>query len=566
MYVLHSFRYLLTVGFISVVNCSDPGHVPNSIRKDPQGGFSFNTNVFFECEQGYETIGIPILTCRSNGTWNRSPPKCRFKQCPPLPLLKNGKILYSDTDRRADSRAEYYCNTGFRLNAHSNTRHCRENDQWTSLEPLIFVPGNTTNSTFNDPYSCIPVECPTPIRPHSGLRILSINRKQRVNKYLPGDVIIYSCSANNIKATAKCHPDGDWSRGPPHCPSSTPNPLRCPALTTLSHGSVKIEQSKATFSCSNGYELDGSGSITCNSNGVWSDPVPRCVLLMNPPSNSITDDHLNLNNHMSNSLEKNEQLLEQQQKNTSATLTILLTIIGVVVGLIMISGAALFCRWRQQQLQRKRWQQYFGHYHHRQSKTNIVLSSTYNGNAITGNGASTATPLGVSSNAQSSTGVAATKHLLQRQPNCKSTSSNNLQSSFSSSDENAPKSFNTGTISSDHGRTVSTYADDTSPEDDDDDEDIYSNASILPNTERATVFSANARQHHSLPAPESKPMMLLSNSIGDHSVAKRTLSTGTDQHLYSNLPNSIPLSPMPMNGVKPSTEANRLSNVPVTDL
>ena len=147
-------------------------------------------------------------------------------------------------------------------------------------------------------------------------------------------------------------PDGQWSRGPPHCPQIT----ACPPIGEFQNGLYNVSNSsnkemklfkvntRLNFYCDQHYILDGVQSLTCVSNGVWNGTVPKCSI--------------NLPIH----------------KSESSKLTILITSIAVLVVIVFVVSCVLVCRWRQQQLQRRRWQQYFGHYNHRQSKTNIMLN------------------------------------------------------------------------------------------------------------------------------------------------------------------------------------------------
>ena len=540
-----------------MVNCSDPGSVEHAKRTDSSNGqFFFNSNVVYQCEEGYETIGIPILTCKANGSWNRPPPMCRLNQCPTLPPLKNGRISYSN-ERRTNSKAEYTCEDLFRLNALSYVRYCQTDNQWSPLVPVNFA---TVLSNVTYQYECLPVECSPPIRPHAGLRIL-LGRKK---KFVPGDVIIYSCESVKTKATAKCRPDGQWSRDPPHCPEVNP---RCPQLPHFPHGLMTVEQNKANFSCYEGYKLDGASLIICNNKGNWSSSIPRCVLnLANIKvpyfTNQSGDGGMTPNSDI-----KDNDREANFERNTSNQLTVLWIVIVIILLAVCILVGFLIYKNRNDKLQRQRWRNYFGHYHHRQSKTNIVVSSTYN-NLSVSNGMS-----GLSSQGNSFGLNAATRHLLQQRSNQKNgtVQHNFLQSSFSSSDENPVegKLFNTGTISSEHARTISTYADDTCPEDEfeeeeDEDENLYNSASIL---QEATTLS------HPIPVtrllnnselttpPESTPMMFLGPSNS------RVFSTGTTDHIYSNVSHPKPsMLPQVMSSALLAPPSNYKTNVPVTEL
>lgn len=53
----------------------------------------------------------------------------------------------------------------------------------------------------------------------------------------------------------------------------------CPTLNNLANGATTLNSSfvgnNATFSCYSGYDIVGSPTSTCHSNGVWT-PIPTC--------------------------------------------------------------------------------------------------------------------------------------------------------------------------------------------------------------------------------------------------------------------------------------------------
>ncbi|CAG2100310.1 unnamed protein product [Medioppia subpectinata] len=322
------------------VKCSDPGHVDDATRR-VTAHFLYNTNVVYECKDGFRMIGVPFMTCKADGHWNRPKPNCQKKRCPEVESVANGRIVYSDVERKTDSKLEYVCQPGFKLNALNAIRYCRQDDSWSDLQHM-----NETS------LECLVVKCESPIRPHTGLRILP-SRSKSGNSYKPGDVIIFSCDTSpKTKASSKCLTDGQWSRGPPHCPEKT---NYCPTIGDFVHGfynsstnlsksiSIKVN-TRIAFYCDDSYILEGSPSMTCLSNGVWNTSVPKCAF--------------------------NEAVRQSQ----SSQLTILITSIAALVVIVFVISCVVVCRWRQQQVQRRRWQQYFGHYNHRQSKTNIMLN------------------------------------------------------------------------------------------------------------------------------------------------------------------------------------------------
>lgn len=74
----------------AVVNCTEPGHVENSIRQILPSGphrYSFQTTVSYSCNPGYYLLGTSSISCQGDGTWDRSLPKCLCEYTLPEELL-----------------------------------------------------------------------------------------------------------------------------------------------------------------------------------------------------------------------------------------------------------------------------------------------------------------------------------------------------------------------------------------------------------------------------------------------------------------------------------------------
>lgn len=64
------------------MNCSDPGFVENAIRHGQQNypeSFKYGKSVAYHCKKGFYLLGSSALTCKANGLWDRSLPKCLCK-------------------------------------------------------------------------------------------------------------------------------------------------------------------------------------------------------------------------------------------------------------------------------------------------------------------------------------------------------------------------------------------------------------------------------------------------------------------------------------------------------
>ncbi len=101
-----------------------------------------------------------------------------------------------------------------------------------------------------------------------------------------------------------CQNDGTWSGSAPTCQGEfhyiltgsftfldtvntgpTELPTTCPDLTVPANGmisynmgtaSLRPVDTVATYTCNTGYTLNGGGTRTCGSDGVWSRSAPTC--------------------------------------------------------------------------------------------------------------------------------------------------------------------------------------------------------------------------------------------------------------------------------------------------
>ena len=55
--------------------CPDKDYPANGMVS--QSGNSVGDTATFVCNDGYELVGSPVLTCQDNGTWDNSPAVCK---------------------------------------------------------------------------------------------------------------------------------------------------------------------------------------------------------------------------------------------------------------------------------------------------------------------------------------------------------------------------------------------------------------------------------------------------------------------------------------------------------
>jgi hypothetical protein len=77
-------------------------------------------------------------------------------------------------------------------------------------------------------------------------------------------------------SSSVCSANGQWSNQLPLCTI-----VDCGEFPTLVNGKVHVihttYQSRANFTCLNGYDIDGASSSVCLFNGTWSNQIPQCT-------------------------------------------------------------------------------------------------------------------------------------------------------------------------------------------------------------------------------------------------------------------------------------------------
>ena len=54
---------------------------------------SYGTVLRFQCEPGYQRVGVPSLLCTSAGSWSSAPPECVRAQCKQVPQVEHGQLV-----------------------------------------------------------------------------------------------------------------------------------------------------------------------------------------------------------------------------------------------------------------------------------------------------------------------------------------------------------------------------------------------------------------------------------------------------------------------------------------
>ncbi|KAL1022889.1 hypothetical protein UPYG_G00033800 [Umbra pygmaea] len=89
----------------------------------------------------------------------------------------------------------------------------------------------------------------------------------------------YSCEEGyrlSNSGNMNCTASKSWSEQPPTCES-----VSCPLLQQPQHGAMNCGEdftygSSCSFTCSEGYHLQGASQVTCTSAAKWSEDIPHC--------------------------------------------------------------------------------------------------------------------------------------------------------------------------------------------------------------------------------------------------------------------------------------------------
>ncbi|XP_072444220.1 sushi, von Willebrand factor type A, EGF and pentraxin domain-containing protein 1 isoform X5 [Chiloscyllium punctatum] len=303
------------------ISCGTPPVIHNAFFN---GSSSVHENaITYNCLPGYTMKGNPAVFCTERGRWSRPYPTCVPLLCGPPPPVQNAAI--TGDLHTFGSKVSYKCLEGYVMEAEKDIRTCLEDGSWSSHSILcklqtcplpmskmanVIISGTRftlnesivisceegyrlsganqsicQNGFWNPPISdilCLPVSCeelPPPL--HGSIKGTS---------YVYQDSVTYQCDygyglQGNVERF--CQADGTWNGTEVSCQRISCEP-HSEVDNAVSIGTGDSYMSNVTFVCNVGYHLVGPQNITCLANGTWSQPVPRCeVMLCNPPPSPI---------------------------------------------------------------------------------------------------------------------------------------------------------------------------------------------------------------------------------------------------------------------------------------
>ncbi|KAI7799522.1 E-selectin [Triplophysa rosa] len=259
-----------------------PGH--GSVRcSNPNGNFAFDSVCEYTCEEGYELKGSVTTRCDATTEWTNKPPTCEPVQCSELIKPNNGTMdCHHDSKGNYSykSTCEFACQEGYTLGTSSSTTlFCGATGHWNDSQP-----------------SCKVVKCnPDDITTLYHGSVMCYNPNGNLSY---DSVCEYSCvEGYELKGsiTTRCTATTEWTNKPPTC-----EPVRCPVLENPANGLLACNDfsrfsygNKCSFSCEEGYRLQGASEISCTKTAEWSHEPPGCEAVECPQLHEPVNGHMN---------------------------------------------------------------------------------------------------------------------------------------------------------------------------------------------------------------------------------------------------------------------------------
>ncbi|XP_019343511.2 CUB and sushi domain-containing protein 2 isoform X1 [Alligator mississippiensis] len=243
-----------------IVNCTDPGHLENSIRQVQPSGphrFSFGTTVSYQCSHGYYLLGTHVLTCQGDGTWDRPLPQCLLVSCghpgsPPHAQISGDKYTVGSVVR-------YSC-LGKRTLTGNSTRMCQLDGRWSGALP--HCSGGSQGV------------CGDPGIPSHGIGL--------GDEFGVDSMVRFSCEPGyTLRGSSEriCQANGSWSGTQPECEVISCGNPGTPSNARVMFNDGLVFSSSIIYQCREGYYSTGVLSRHCTVNGTWTGTTPECTVI-----------------------------------------------------------------------------------------------------------------------------------------------------------------------------------------------------------------------------------------------------------------------------------------------
>ncbi|XP_029988689.1 E-selectin isoform X2 [Sphaeramia orbicularis] len=239
------------------INCGD----------DANTKFTYENTCTFSCAPGYKLVGSETVTCMSSAEWSESMPHCEAITCQ-TPEKEDHLIVQCsglESDLRPESTCSFSCEAGFELQG-EQTIQCSGNGEWNEVAP-----------------TCKAISCPAPEISPRGVVSCTPSPSSPPSadtQYPLGTVCTFSCDEGHElqgDLSMECAHPGQWTSTSPTCTA-----VRCPLLEAPENGHINcsasesVYNSQCSFTCDQGYSLEGLERLTCDHHGNWTAEKPTC--------------------------------------------------------------------------------------------------------------------------------------------------------------------------------------------------------------------------------------------------------------------------------------------------
>ncbi|XP_076403994.1 E-selectin isoform X1 [Peromyscus maniculatus bairdii] len=246
-----------------VVECEALTHPANGVREctSNTGSFPWNTTCTFDCNEGYQRVGVQSLQCTSSGIWDNEKPSCKAFQCEALSRPQWGYMKYLPSTSgpfQSGSSYEFSCVQGFELKG-SKRLQCGPRGEWDSKKP-----------------TCSAVKCDAIPQPQNGVMECA---HATTGEFTYKSSCAFQCHKGfklHRSAQLECTSQGQWTQEVPSCQVVQCSSLEVPGKMNMSCSGAPIFGTVCEFTCPDGWTLNGSAVLTCGATGHWSGMLPTC--------------------------------------------------------------------------------------------------------------------------------------------------------------------------------------------------------------------------------------------------------------------------------------------------
>ena len=241
-----------------IVTCRDPIDIVHG--RYEKTGNSFLDQARYICDIGYELSHLDVLECYETAEWSPTAPECIPVRCGEPEDIVHG--YFEGELFTYKEIVTYKCDLGYVLTGGDETRECQEDTFWSGTVPV-----------------CKPISCGKPENVENGQWIGRQYTLNNIIRYVCDDGYELEGSEERV-----CRETGKWQNQSPVC-----NKIKCPTPQSIANGFYTETsfyfQDNVTYSCENGFNMEGEDTIVCLGSKAWSHAPPECIRIVcySPP-------------------------------------------------------------------------------------------------------------------------------------------------------------------------------------------------------------------------------------------------------------------------------------------